>query len=257
MKNRNALERRTEIYEIVRRDRKKGVNELSDMFKVSCVTIRSDLRILEENGYILRSNGAAMPNVGLVTELHIKEKQTLNCEIKRKIGKVAASLIHEDDSVIIDSGTTTKEIVPFLKHVKNITVMTNGLDIAVDLSSINDINVLMPGGKLRKDALSFCGSQAEQSLKNYSFRKFFLGVDGFDLRAGITTHNEQEASLNRLMCDISAEVIALADSSKFNKHSCHMIRAFGDIDILISDSGIPQEYVKKLCDMGVEVIIVD
>ncbi|MEI6896789.1 MAG: transcriptional repressor AgaR [Psychromonas sp.] len=253
----NAIERRLEIYETIQRDGKKSVNELSDMFNVSYVTIRSDLRLLENNGHIIRSHGAAMPNVGLVTELNIKEKQTLNCENKRKIGKVAASLIHEYDSIIIDSGTTTKAIIPFIKHIENLTVMTNGLDIAVDLSSISGVEVLMPGGKLRKGALSFSGPQAEKSLKNYSFKKIFLGVDGFDLRSGITTHNEQEASLNRLLCDISAEVIALADSSKFNKHSCHMIRGFGDIDILISDSGIPPKYLKELRSTGVEVIIVD
>jgi len=117
--------------------------------------------------------------------------------------------------------------------------------------------VLMPGGILRKNALSFSGSQAEQGLKNYCFDKLFLGVDGFDLRAGITTHNEQEASLNRLMCDISEQVIAVADSSKFGKRSCHMIREFGKIDILVTDSGIPEEYVEGLRDMKVEVIIVE
>ena len=127
----------------------------------------------------------------------------------------------------------------------------------MELASAPGVEVLMSGGVLRKNALSFSGSQAEHSLKNYRFDKVFLGVDGFDLRAGITTHNEQEASLNRLMCEISEQVIAVADSSKFGKRSCHMIREFGNIDILVTDSDIPEDYVQGLREMKVDVIIVE
>ena len=127
----------------------------------------------------------------------------------------------------------------------------------MELANTTGVEVLMTGGVLRKSALSFSGSQAENSLRNYRFDKVFLGVDGFDLRVGITTHNEQEASLNRLMCDISETIIAVADSTKFSKRSCHMIREFGDIDILVTDSGIPEEYVQELKDHKIEVIIVD
>ncbi len=253
----SAVERRMEIIEVVNRDGKARVEDLAALFNVSSVTIRSDLSFLESNGYVVRSHGAAIPNTGVVAELTVQEKRRHNTDVKSLIGQAAAGLISSGDTVILDSGTTAKEIAASVKTLGNVVVMTNGLDVAMELASATGVEVLMPGGILRKNALSFCGSQAEQSLKNYRFDKLFLGVDGFDLRAGITTHNEQEASLNRLMCEISEKVIAVADSSKFGKRSCHMIREFGDIDVLITDTGIPEEYLQGLRDMKVEVIIVE
>ncbi|WP_193014629.1 transcriptional repressor AgaR [Proteus sp. FME41] len=252
-----AVERRMEIFDMVSQQGKARVEDLAELFKVSSVTIRSDLSFLEKNGYIVRSHGAAIPNTGFIAEMSIHEKRGQNAGIKTLIGKAAATLIKDGDTVILDSGTTTREIATHLKSRENVVVMTNGLDVAMELANTSGVEVLMTGGVLRKSALSFSGSQAENSLRNYRFDKVFLGVDGFDLRVGITTHNEQEASLNRLMCDISETIIAVADSTKFSKRSCHMIREFGDIDILVTDSGIPEEYIQELKDHKIELIIVD
>ncbi|MGF1715518.1 transcriptional repressor AgaR [Photobacterium chitinilyticum] len=253
----SAVERRMEIVNVVNRDGKARVEDLAAQFDVSSVTIRSDLSFLEKNGYVVRSHGAAIPNTGVIAELTVHEKRRQNAGIKSLIGQAAAKLIESGDTVILDSGTTTREIATSLKSLEDVVVMTNGLDVAMELASAPGIEVLMSGGVLRKNALSFSGSQAEHSLKNYRFDKVFLGVDGFDLRAGITTHNEQEASLNRLMCEISEQIIAVADSSKFGKRSCHMIREFGNIDILVTDSDIPEDYVQGLREMKVDVIIVE
>ncbi len=253
----SAVERRMEIVNVVNRDGKARVEDLAAQFDVSSVTIRSDLSFLEKNGYVVRSHGAAIPNTGVIAELTVHEKRRQNAGIKSLIGQAAAKLIESGDTVILDSGTTTREIASSLKSLEDVVVMTNGLDVAMELASAPGIEVLMSGGVLRKNALSFSGSQAEHSLKNYRFDKVFLGVDGFDLRAGITTHNEQEASLNRLMCEISEQIIAVADSSKFGKRSCHMIREFGNIDILVTDSDIPEDYVQGLREMKVDVIIVE
>jgi DeoR family transcriptional regulator of aga operon len=246
-----------EIVSLVNRDGKARVEDLAAQFNVSSVTIRSDLSFLEKNGYVVRSHGAAIPNSGVIAELTVHEKRRQNAGIKSLIGQAAAKLIESGDTVILDSGTTTREIASSLKALDDVVVMTNGLDVAMELASAPGIEVLMSGGVLRKGALSFSGSQAESSLKNYRFDKVFLGVDGFDLRAGITTHSEQEASLNRLMCEISEQVIAVVDSTKFGKRSCHMIREFGNIDILVTDSDIPEDYLQGLREMKVDVIIVE
>ncbi|PSU42435.1 DeoR family transcriptional regulator [Photobacterium frigidiphilum] len=253
----SAVERRMEIVNLVNRDGKARVEDLAAQFNVSSVTIRSDLSFLEKNGYVVRSHGAAIPNSGVIAELTVHEKRRQNAGIKSLIGQAAAKLIESGDTVILDSGTTTREIASSLKALDDVVVMTNGLDVAMELASAPGIEVLMSGGVLRKGALSFSGSQAESSLKNYRFDKVFLGVDGFDLRAGITTHSEQEASLNRLMCEISEQVIAVVDSTKFGKRSCHMIREFGNIDILVTDSDIPEDYLQGLREMKVDVIIVE
>lgn len=252
-----ALERRMEIFNVVNQEGKARVEDLSAQFQVSTVTIRTDLSYLEKNGYVVRSHGAAIPNSGGIAELTVQEKRRQNAGIKSLIGQAAAKLITSGDTVILDSGTTTREIAANLKSVDDVVVMTNGLDVAMELATARGIEVLMSGGVLRKSALSFSGSKAESDLKNHRFDKVFLGVDGFDLRAGITTYDEQEASMNRLMCDISDHVIAVTDSSKFGKRSCHMIREFGHIDTLVTDSGIPEEYVQRLLEMNVEIIIVE
>ncbi|MCD9462095.1 DeoR family transcriptional regulator [Photobacterium phosphoreum] len=253
----SAIERRMEIVNVVNLEGKARVEDLAEKFNVSSVTIRSDLSFLEKNGYVVRSHGAAIPNSGVIAELTIHEKRRHNAGVKSLLGQAAAKLIHNGDTVILDSGTTTREIAASLKSMENVVVMTNGLDVAMELASAPGVEVLMSGGVLRKEALSFSGSQAETGLKNYRFDKVFLGVDGFDLRAGITTHSEQEASLNRLMCEISEQVIAVADSTKFGKRSCHMIREFGHIDILVTDADIPEDYLVGLREMKVEVIIVE
>lgn len=253
----SAIERRMEIVNLVNQEGKAKVEDLAVLFNVSTVTIRSDLSFLEKKGYIVRSHGAAICNSGILTELSVNEKRSHNSDIKTLIGKAAAELVKDGDSIILDSGTTTHEIAVNLKFHNDVVVMTNGLDVAMELASAPGIEVLMSGGVLRKNALSFSGSQAEACLKNYRFDKVFLGVDGFDLRAGITTHNEQEASLNRLMCDISGQIIAVLDSSKFGRRSCHMIREFDAIDTIITDAGIPDEYRKAFNDLKVNVIIVD
>ncbi|HAS6309168.1 TPA: DeoR family transcriptional regulator [Vibrio vulnificus] len=253
----SAIERRMEIVNVVNQNGKARVEDLAAQFDVSSVTIRSDLSFLEKNGYVVRSHGAAIPNTGVIAELSVQEKRRRNSGVKSLIGQAAAKLIKNGDTVILDSGTTTREIASSLKSLEDVVVMTNGLDVAMELASAPGVEVLMSGGVLRKNALSFSGSQAESSLKNYRFDKVFLGVDGFDLRAGITTHSEHEASLNRLMCEISEQVIAVVDSTKFGKRSCHMIREFGNIDILITDSQIPEDYLQGLREMKVEVIIVE
>ncbi|MGR6645974.1 transcriptional repressor AgaR [Avibacterium paragallinarum] len=255
----SAIERRMEIVAIVNKNSSARLEDLAEAFSVSTVTIRQDLNFLEKNGYIIRSHGGAIPNKGMIAELSNSEKRNRYSGEKSKIAEAALKLIHDNDIIILDSGTTTKEIASALKKspLKNIVVMTNSLDVAYELSDSDNTDVLMTGGKLRKNAMSFSGPQADASLANYCFSKVFLGVDGFDIQAGITTHNEQEANLNRIMCEISNQVIAVTDSSKFGKKSCHVIRKFADIDVLITDSGISPEYLTALQENNIEVIIVD
>ncbi len=253
----SAIERRMEIVNRVNQQGKVRVEDLAVQFKVSTVTIRTDLNYLEQKAFIVRSHGFAIPSTGLIAELSVQEKRHHNLGVKSLIAVEAATHIENGDMIILDSGTTTCEIATLLKQKTDLVVMTNGLDVAMELSGSAGIDVLMTGGALRKQAMSFSGSQAEKTLANYRFNKVFLGVDGFDVHAGITTHNEQEASLNRLMCDISEQIIAVCDSTKFGKRSCHMIREFGHINMLITDSGIPKEYLSHLQEMKVDVIIVN
>lgn len=252
-----TLHRREEIVRLVSEQGKASVEELSARYTVSSVTIRNDLNHLNKKGLLIRSRGGAIACKINTIELPLQEKHTKNLNIKQKISQVAASLINNGDTVILDSGTTTQEIARRLDRHKDLIVMTNGLNVANELSRHEAIDMMMTGGHYRQKSMSFYGAQAEESLKQLRFDKVFLGVDGYDIEAGITTHFDPEARLNRLMCQGSREVIIVTDSSKFEQRGFQVILPFDQVDTLITDKGIPKRYLDELKRKGVNVLIVD
>ena len=251
----STVGRREKIVRLVRDNGLARVEELADHFKVSSVTIRNDLNYLDDKGLILRSHGGAMALDNVINEIPFVDKGSVNLSQKEAIGAAAAQLVNDGESIILDSGTTTQQLAKHLVERKNLVVMTNGLNIANELTKASGIEIMVTGGTLRLKSLSFYGSQAEDALRQYRFNKLFLGVDGFDLTAGLTTHFDREATLNRVMCDISSEIILLADSSKFGRNGYHFIRSFGAFHTLVTDSGIPADYMAGLKRQGVRVII--
>jgi DeoR family transcriptional regulator of aga operon len=253
----NATERRHEIVQMALVVGKVDVERLVDRFCVSGVTILSDLNALDRMGLLVRTRGGALASTRILRELSLAERTGERSAVKRRIAEAARSLVRDGDALILDSGTTTAEIASALIGFKNLMVMTNGLNVAQNLAAIDGVEVLITGGKLRKVSQSFFGSRAEEAMSCYNFDKVFLGVDGFDFNVGITTHFEYEAILNRRMCEASKQIIAVTDSSKFNQSGVHKIRNFGDIDVLITDSGIPDTFVSALEARGVRLIIVE
>lgn len=233
------------------------VSDLASEYEVSTVTIRNDLAYLEKNGALLRAYGGAISKQNLVSESSVEVKNTLYAQQKLAIAKSASSFIDDGDSIILDSGTTTERIADYLIDKVNIIAMTNGLNVAQKLLNNSNVELMMTGGSLRRKSLSFYGSQAEENLKVYHFDKLFLGVDGFHLDRGITTHSENEARLNRIMLQIANEIIVVTDSSKFGKIGLHKILMPENITMLITDSGIPDDYHKGLIQQGIQVIIAD
>lgn len=251
----STIGRREKIVRLVRDNGLARVEELADHFKVSSVTIRNDLNYLDDKGLLLRSHGGAIALDNVVKEVPFIDKGSANPSQKEAIGAAAAQLVSDGESIILDSGTTTQQLAKHLVGKKNLVVMTNGLNVANELTRASEIEIMMTGGTLRSKSLSFYGPQAEDALRQYRFNKLFLGVDGFDLIAGLTTHFDREATLNRVMCDVSSEIILLADSSKFGRKGYHFIRSFGAFHTLVTDSGIPADYMAGLQRQGVRVII--
>lgn len=166
------------------------------------------------------------------------------------------TFIHPGAAVILDSGSTTHEIARIMQSMTDVTVMTNGLNVAEKLSEAAGIELMMTGESLRHSSFSFYGAQAEQSLQYYRFDVLFLGVDGISLSYGITTHHEPEARLNRIMCEVLQQKIAVTDSSKFKKSGLHRIVNVDAIDILITDDRIPENIHQSLIELGVKVELV-
>ncbi len=256
METLNTIERQQEIVRLTQVQGKVSVIELSQRFGVSEVTIRSDLATLDSKRLVVRSRGGAMVNDDLSRELSFKEKRQKNSELKQRLGKAVAALIANDERIILDSGTTTEEVAANLSEHKNLIVMTNGLNIASELAGFDSVEVMMTGGLLRKKSMSFYGAQAEQALRHLQFDKVVLGADGFDLRTGLSTHFEAEASLNRLMCDVAREVIVVTDSSKFARRCFHLICSVNQVHTLVTDAGIPTDMIEELTRMGVQVHLI-
>ncbi len=137
----------------------------------------------------------------------------------------------------------------------NLTIITNALNIAISLAEMKNVNVIIPGGILRRNSLSLVGATAEETVQNYFCDKLFLAVDGFNLTHGLSTPNAEEAYLNRIMIKIAKKVIVVADSSKFSKRSFAVIAPIAKIDIVITDAGISSKDQKELENAGVRVII--
>ena len=253
----DTVKRREQIIDQLCQEGSVRVEQLRHHFSVSSVTIRNDLRYLERKGCALRSYGGAMLNQQFVFARPLHDKGRLNRDVKSRIAARAAALVQDGDTLILDSGSTTAQIVPFLKARRDLVVMTNALNIACELTGYEQVEVLVLGGNMRPNSYSLYGHAAEQQLRQYHFDRLFLGVDGFDLECGITTPHRGEAQLNRVMCDVASEIIAVVDASKFGRKSFCTIRGAAQIQRVITDSRIPEVYHRTLLDLGVEVIIAD
>ncbi|HLV62830.1 transcriptional repressor AgaR [Galbibacter sp.] len=253
MKMKKTAQRRSFILQKLDEVGQVNVNELSELLGVSEVTIRNDLDKLEKNNLLIRAHGGAFKTNNLA--LTVTEKKRINHDIKRIIGKKAASLIKEDDSIILDSGTTTFEIGNNLSHFKRLTVISNALDIVNNLANYKNLEVFMPGGYLKEFSMSLVGPMAERNFKQLYCNKLFLGVDGIKPNLGIFTHYMEEAYLNQIMIEIAEEVIVVSDSSKFTRSGFAFISNFDKIDKLITDEKIDEETIEILQKKNVEVII--
>ncbi|MBE8723262.1 transcriptional repressor AgaR [Sphingobacterium pedocola] len=255
--NKNSIDRRRAIImEELNNNGQVDVNSLTEQLGVSPVTIRNDLTHLERNHLLIKARGGAFKTEQAGTDFTLLEKEKHHLSEKKRIGRAAAALIEYMDTIILDSGTTTMEIVKNMKHLSDVNVITNALNIADELSSYKNINVIIPGGLLRRNSHSLVGAAAEETFKSYFCDKLFLAVDGLSIEHGLSTPSAEEAHLNRVMISISKEVIVVTDSSKFNKRSLAYITEISTVDKIITDSGISPELVRKLEDLNIEIIII-
>ncbi len=251
---RSTVERRDKIIKKIQSEGSVRVDELSEEFDVSTVTIRNDLEFFENKGLIHRTYGGALLRNNVYNDPSIEEKKKINVEEKRKIGEYAASLVKDNESIILDSGSTTREIALHLKEKDNLTIMTNAIDIALELTGSTHSQIMLTGGVMRNKSYSLVGPEAERMMQNYYFDKLFLGVDGMDFEHGLTTSNPQEAQLNRIMVERSNQVIAVTDSSKFDRHSFSYICDLSPISMIITDENIAPDFEKKLRKHDIEVV---
>ena len=182
----NTAKRREHIIDLLCEHGSVRVEQLSKQFAVSTVTIRNDLRFLERKGCALRAYGGAMLNQQFAFDRPLRDKGRLNRDVKTLIANAAAGYVRDGDALILDSGSTTAQIVPFLKGRRDLVVMTNALNIAYELSGNDGVEVMVLGQRAPQLLLAL-RSGCRAAIASVPLRQAVLGVDGFDLSAGITT----------------------------------------------------------------------
>jgi DeoR family transcriptional regulator, aga operon transcriptional repressor len=249
-------ERRRAILEILNREGRVLVLDLAKRFRTSQVTIRKDLEDLHAHGVIHRTHGGALPaREGALEDPTLREKEKLHRKEKLRIAEAAARLVQEGQVVILDSGTTTTAIARALRRFRNLTIVTNAVNIAAELSG-TAVEVILTGGTLRKNSFSLVGPIAEETLHRLHADLLFLGVDGFDVHYGLSTPNLLEAKVNRVMVEVAKRTVAACDSSKFGRRSLSLITPPQALHEVITDRGAPKSDVKTLKKAGIEVTLV-
>jgi DeoR family transcriptional regulator, aga operon transcriptional repressor len=249
-------ERRRAILEMLQREGRVLVAHLAQKFETSQVTIRKDLEVLHLHGRIHRTHGGALPaREGALEDPTLREKEKLHRKEKLRIAAAAAKLVSEGQVVILDSGTTTTEIARALRNFKNLTIITNAVNIPAELAT-SSVEVILTGGIIRKNSFSLVGPIAEETLRRLNADILFLGVDGFDVQYGLSTPNLLEAKVNRVMVEVSRRTIAICDSSKFGRRSLSLIVAPSALQQVITDNGIPKSDLRALKKAGIEVTLV-
>ncbi|MGH2642728.1 MAG: DeoR/GlpR family DNA-binding transcription regulator [Chitinophagaceae bacterium] len=231
------------------------IDEMARLTGVSGVTIRKDLKLLEEKGLLFPTKGGASVNNPYTVERPINEKEFIHAAEKEHIAKAALSLIRENDSIIIGSGTSVFALARALHPAKPLTVITPAVKVTIELSHRPNIQVLQLGGLIRPNSSSVAGAYAEQILDDISCGIFFMGVDGIDLDFGFSITNLAETSLDQKMIAAAQIVVILADSSKFGQRGLGKVCSFDQVNYIITDNGVSPSIVKALEEKGLKVII--
>ena len=252
----SIAERRKYILDSLNRHGFVRVADMAAEMNVTKATVRKDMEFLESRNLLYRTHGSASPVNPLVQDVSVHVKSAVNSEIKQKIAVEAAGLICPDDSVFIASGSTVYAFAERIRPVGHLNVVTPSLRVAMLMNESEETTVTVLGGVLYKKSLSVLGEEASRSLDDCICSKLFFGVDGIDLEHGITTSTLDEAKLTRKMMKASSQNIVLADSSKFGQRGFGRICALEDIDVIITDDGIPEQMVTIVEEAGVDLIIV-
>ncbi|SDD90238.1 DeoR/GlpR family DNA-binding transcription regulator [Riemerella columbipharyngis] len=222
---------------------------------VSEVTIRKDFNLLEKKGLLFRNHGGATLVNPYVVDKPLSHKQHLNKSEKHLISMKATNFIEDNDVIILGSGTTVLNMVEHFPKDKNITVITSSLLIASTLCQYEKVNVIQIGGDVRKSSQSTVGPVAQELMQEISANKLFLGIDGLDLDFGISTSNNAEAYLNKLMIKNVSKTYILADHSKFGKKGLSHICPLKDIDFIITNKNLNEETKTTMEKYGIQVIL--
>jgi DeoR/GlpR family transcriptional regulator of sugar metabolism len=251
------VERQQLILETLRDNRQVTVAELSHRFDVSEVTIRRDLRDLAAQGALQRAHGGAIIATPASSEPPVVQRMAQVQNPKECIGRAAAALVADGESVFIGSGSTTVYVARHLGDRTNLTVVTNALTIATELASAKEVTVVVTGGMMRASELSLVGHIAEQSLREVRVDRVIIGIPAISLEAGMTNDYLPEVMTDRTIIEMAPELVVVADHTKFGKVASAYLAPIERITTLVTDSETDPATLGHLGRMGIRVIVAD
>jgi DeoR family transcriptional regulator of aga operon/DeoR family fructose operon transcriptional repressor len=255
-----APERQERIARLVEEHGRARVADLATRFGVSSVTIRKDLVALETAQRLLRAHGGAIAIDHRRPELSFDIRERLQAEEKTRIGMAGAALVQDGESIVMDASTTALAVARHLKARggwSQLTVITNGLRVAAELAGHPGLVVLMLGGRVRWEALSVVGQLGDGLFDRINVQKAFLGAAGFTLESGLADATDEEAQIKRSMVGAAREVIAIVDSTKWQRAAFATFCPTDDIDVVLTDSRAPEAMVTGLANRNIDVRLVD
>jgi DeoR/GlpR family transcriptional regulator of sugar metabolism len=247
--------RRSKILEWIQEEGSARVRELSRAFEVSEATIRQDLEKLESDGHVTREHGGAYLNTVTAQVEAMQLHHSDNMDRKRLIGALAAAQVADGETLIIDAGSTTTEIALRLRERKNLTIITNALNIALILGAVPGMAVHMPGGQFKAPTLSLSGDKSVDYFKNIFAGKLFLATAGVALDAGLTYPSFADLQLKEAMIKAASHVYLVADSTKINRSSFTRLGALEVVHSFITDDGISDSDAKEFERRGIRVLV--
>jgi DeoR family transcriptional regulator, aga operon transcriptional repressor len=251
-------QRRHKMMELLKKQGSITIAQIIGDFECSEATARRDLELLESSGSIIRTLGGAIYEGSIgQREVPFHEKKHYLLTEKEAIALKAASLVEEGDIVGLTGGSTTFLIAKALKQKNNITVVTNAVNIAVELAENDTIQVVVTGGVMRNKSFELCGPLAEKTVEGLNISKMFLGVDGISIQYGLTTYSESEAQINKLLMKNSRQTFAVFDHSKFGKISLFNVASLSALHGVITDNELADEEIMSLRDLKVELYLTE
>ena len=254
-KEHRLAERRQAILVDVGEAGQLSVSDLSVRHNVSEVTIRQDLQVLNDQGLLLRTRGGAV-SINSMPEFSFDVRQQQQARQKVRIGQAAARLVNPGDTIIIDASTTAQAVIPFIKNLSELIVITNSLKAAMSLLDTPQIQVFLPGGTLRRESISLVGHPQDEITKNLNVQIGFFGARGVSLEEGLTDVNLNEVAMKQGMAERCRRIVGVADARKWGNVAAATFANVDQVDILITDHNAPAGLVEQFQQQGIEVILV-
>lgn len=249
-------ERFERIEEYLKTQPRVTVAHLARALRVSPVTVRSDLTELERRGRLVRVHGGAMAATKAAHELEFEYRAQIEHAAKNAIGRYAASLVRDGDSIFLDASTTALELARQVADRRELTVITNSIRSAEELVTHPNLTVIMPGGIVRREAFSLVGMWSADLIQQFNIGRAFMGARGFALKEGLTDVNPDEVALKRAIVNVARQVIALIDHSKWNQVALASFCSIEQLTTIITDKRAPRKMVHEAEARGLQVVLV-